>query len=187
MHPHTFTLALKKVCRGATPWTYVYVLLIPLVNWSFANVPSYPVMGGEWNPMTIITGLILVVRDLAQREIGHTIFLPLCIGIAISFLMAPPEIAAASALAFGISECIDWAIFTFTRRPLSARIMWSCAAAAPVDSFVFLVGADMAVPGLFTLPTLICSIASKLAGAYVVYLHLKRRERRAVRVSAPVF
>lgn len=161
----------------------MYVLLIPLVNWSFANVPSYPILGGEWNPMVIPTGLVLVVRDLAQREIGHTIFLPLCIGIIISFMMAPPEIAAASALAFATSELIDWAIFSFTDRPLSKRILWSCAAAAPVDSFIFLLGADMAIPGLFNWATLICSIASKMAGAYVVYLHLNRREKKIAAVT----
>jgi len=170
--------SLINILRGRTPWTYLYVLLIPLVNWSFAHVPSYPVYGGEWNPMVIVTGLILVVRDLAQREIGHTIFLPLCIGLAISFVMAPPEIAAASALAFGVSESIDWAIFTFTKRPLSRRILWSVSASAPVDSAVFLVVASMAVPGLFSWATLICSIASKLAGAWVVYVMLRRREGR---------
>lgn len=178
MHLHSFVLALKKIAGGRAPWTYVYVVLIPLVNWSFANVPSYPVWGGEWNPMVIVTGLILVVRDLAQREIGHTIFLPLTLGVTISFFMAPPEIALASAAAFAISETIDWFIFTVTKKPLSGRIMLSCSASAPVDSFVFLFGANMAVPGLFNWATLLCSVASKLGGAYCVYLHLKRRERR---------
>ncbi len=171
--------ALKKICLGGTPWVYVYVLLIPLVNWSFANVPTYEIPGGSWNPMVVVTGLVLVVRDFAQREVGHAILLPLLIGIAVSFVMAPAEIALASALAFGISECIDWTIYTFTKKPLSARVMWSALAAAPVDSTVFLLGANVAVPGLFSWPTLLCSIASKLAGAYVVYLILKRRERRA--------
>ena len=180
MHHLTFNESIKKICSGHSPWVYVYVLLIPLVNWSFANVPTYPLFSGEWNPMVIVTGLILVVRDLAQREVGHTIFLPLAIGIGISFLMAPPQIAAASALAFAVSETIDWAIFTYTKRPLSGRIMWSCAAAAPIDSAIFLIGADMAIPGLFSWITLIAAVISKLSGAYVVYLMLKHRERKAI-------
>lgn len=179
----TLKEAIKKICRGGTPFVYLYVLLIPLVNWSFANVPSYTIGSGEWNPMVIVTGLILVVRDFAQREIGHTILLPLCIGITISFLMAPPEIAAASAIAFAISESIDWAIFTFTKRPLSKRILWSCGASAPVDSLVFLVGANMAVPGLFSWITLAAAVISKLSGAYVVYLMLKHRERHAAQAN----
>lgn len=165
------------MASGRTPWVYLYVLLIPLVNWSFANVPNYPIGGGMWNPMTIPTGLVLVVRDFAQREVSHGIFLPLCVGIGISFVMAAPEIAIASALAFAVSECIDWAIYSFTRRPLSQRVLISTAVAAPVDSTVFLLGANMVVPGLFSWVTLVASVLSKLAGAYVVYLVLKRRER----------
>lgn len=128
--------------------------------------------------MAIVTGLILVVRDVAQREVGHAIFLPWVIGITVSFFMAPPEIALASAAAFAISEFIDWAIFTVTKRPLSQRILWSCTASAPIDSLVFLVGANVAIPGIFSWLTLATSIASKLSGTFVIYLLLKRRERK---------
>lgn len=176
----TFTHALKKICRGGTPWVYLYVVLIPLVNWSFANVPTYTLLGGSWNPMVIPTGLILVVRDFAQREVGHAIFLPLLIGIAVSFFMAPPEIAVASAIAFGVSECIDWAVFTFTKKPLSQRVLLSCAVAAPIDSAIFLTGADMAIPGLFSWVTLVGAVISKLAGAFIVYLVMRRHERRKI-------
>ena len=176
----TFPDLLRRVVTGHTPWVYVYVVLIPLVNWSFAHVPSVPTWdGGDWNPMAIVTGLVLVVRDLAQREVGHYIFLPLLIGLTVAFVMAPPEIALASACAFAVSETIDWAIFTITKRPLSGRILWSCGISAPVDSVVFLVGAEMAIPGIFTWSTLLCSVASKLMGTYVVYRMLKRREAKA--------
>lgn len=172
------------MCTGRSPWVYLYVLLIPLVNWSFANVPTYQVWTGTWNPMVIPTGLILVVRDFAQREVGHAILLPLCIGILISFMMAPPEIALASAIAFGISESIDWLIFTITKKPLSKRVIISCLASAPVDSTVFLLGANVAIPGLFSWVTLVGSVLSKLLGAYVVYLILRRRERSKNYVSS---
>lgn len=154
------------------------MLLIPLVNWSFAHVPTVAMAdGGQWSPMAIVTGLVLVARDFAQREIGNYIFIPLSIGIAISFVMAPPEIAMASALAFAVSELVDWAIYTFTDKPLSQRVMISSIAAAPVDSAVFLFGANLVVPGILTLSTLLTSIASKLFGAFLVYLVLKRREK----------
>ena len=179
---HSSTVIPKNKSLLTRRWVYVYVLLVPLVNWSFAHVPTVPMPdGGAWSPMAIVTGLILVVRDLAQREVGHYIALPLAIGIAISFLMAPPEIALASALAFAFSEGIDWAIFTFTKRPLSKRILWSCGIAAPIDSLIFLIGANMAIPGILTWLTALTSIASKLAGTYVVYLHLTRREKMGTR------
>jgi uncharacterized PurR-regulated membrane protein YhhQ (DUF165 family) len=171
--------SLKKICLGRSPFVYVYVLLIPLVNWSFANVPNYEVFGGTWNPMVIVTGLVLVVRDFAQREVGHAIFIPLCVGILVSFLMAPKQIAAASAVAFAASEMIDWCIYTVSKRPLSQRVMLSTTASAPVDSTVFLLGANMAVPGLFSWMTLLLSIFSKIVGGYVVYRILKRREALA--------
>lgn len=161
-------------------WVYVYVLLIPLVNWSFAHVPTVPMPdGGAWSPMAIITGLILVFRDFAQREVGHWIFLPLMIGIAISFAMAPPAIALASAAAFAVSELVDWLIFTVSKRPLSERVLISSAVSAPLDSAVFWLLASYSVPGVFTWSTILTAIASKLVGTYVVYRLLKRREQRA--------
>ncbi len=163
---------------GRAPVTYLYVLLIPFVNWSFAHVPTVAMPdGGAWSPMAIVTGLILVVRDFAQREVGHAIFLPFAVGIVISFVMAPPTIAFASAAAFTISELVDWAVYTFSKKPLSARVMLSSALSAPLDSAVFWALASLTVAGVFTWSTVLTAIASKLLGAFVVYLLLKRGGR----------
>lgn len=163
-------------------WTLVYVLLIPLVNWAFSWTPLYTLPdGGLWSPFSLVVGLILVFRDFAQREIGHYIFIPLLAGVGISYLMAPPEIATASGIAFLFSEAVDWGVYTFTKKPLSSRVMISSLAGAPVDSIIYLTGANMAFPGLFSWWTLVTMIASKLAGAYFVYVMLKRRER----ISSP--
>lgn len=165
-------------------WTLIYIALIPLVNWAFSWTPLYDLPdGGQWSPFSIVVGLVLVFRDFAQREIGHFIFLPLVIGVAISFTMAPPQIAAASAIAFLFSEAVDWAMFTFTKKPLSARVMISSIAGAPVDSIIYLTGANMAFPGLFSWWTLGTMIASKLIGAYVVYRMLKKREAATLRIN----
>ncbi len=140
-------------------------------------MPTVPLAdGGAWSPMAIVTGLILVVRDFAQREVGHTIFIPLIIGIAVSFIMAPPAIALASAAAFAISETVDWAVYSFTNKPLSKRVLISSAIGAPVDSAVFWLLASLTVTGVFTLSTVLTAIASKMLGAFIVYLLLKRRE-----------
>lgn len=161
------------------PWTLLYILLIPLVNWAFSWTPLVALPdGGMWSPFSMVVGLILVVRDFAQREVGHYIFVPLLIGVAISFAMAPPQIALASAAAFFVSEAVDWAMFTFTKKPLSTRVLLSSLAGAPVDSIIYLTGANMAFPGLFSWWTLGTMIVSKLAGAYVVYRMLKKREQK---------
>lgn len=165
--------------RGRTPWVYVYVALVPFVNWSFAHVPTVPMPdGGAWSPLAIVTGLILVVRDFAQREVGHAIFIPLMLGIAISFAMAPPAIALASAAAFAISETVDWAVYTLSKKPLSQRVMLSSLIGAPIDSAAFWLLASLSVPGVFTWSTVLTAIVSKWLGAYIVYLALRRRESR---------
>ena len=159
-------------------WALIYLLLIPFVNWAFSWTPLVALPdGGSWSPFSIAVGLVLVFRDLAQREVGHWIFIPLFIGTGLSFIMAKPEIATASAVAFFVSEFIDWLIFTITKKPLSKRILLSTFAAIPVDSIIFLAGADMAIPGMFSWWTLATMIASKLAGCYVVYRLVKHRER----------
>jgi hypothetical protein len=162
---------------GKIKWTLFYILLIPLVNWAFSWTPLFALPdGGKWSPFSIVVGLVLVFRDFAQREIGHYIFIPLLIGVGFSYLMAPPQIATASGIAFLTSEAVDWAIYSFTHKPLSSRVMLSSLAAAPIDSIIYLTGANMAFPGLFSWWTLATMIASKLLGAYVVYRALKRRE-----------
>ncbi len=162
------------------PASAIYVAIIPLVNWTFANVPTIKMPdGGEWAPFAVVTGLTLVVRDFAQREVGHKIFFFMALGLILSALTSPPEIVLASGLAFALSETVDWAIFTFTKRPLSKRILWSCAASAPLDTLVFLFGANMVIPGILAWSTALTSIASKLSGAFVVWLIIRRREQKA--------
>ncbi len=47
------------------------------------------------------------------------------VGLALSTLTAWPVIVVASGVAFLISETADWAVYTFSKRPLSQRIMIS--------------------------------------------------------------
>lgn len=172
--------AARKAFTGRAPWTYLYLFLIPFINWAYAAVPTIPLPDhGEWTPLAIVTGLVLVVRDFAQREIGHWIFIPLIIGLAISFKMAPAEIALASAVAFGISESVDWGLFTFLKLPLSKRVFISAAIGSPIDTTVFYMMAATAVPGIFNIWAIGASILSKLVGCVIVYLLMKNRERKA--------
>jgi queuosine precursor transporter len=164
---------LKKIATGRTPWSYLYLALIPFVNWSFSAVPTLPLpTGGDWNPVTIVTGLILVVRDFAQREVGHSI------GLILSVITSDPTIAFASACAFAISETIDWALFTFAKLPLSKRIFVSSAISGPVDAAAFLWIASASVPGIFNIWSILAAVVSRIMGCYVVYLLMRSRERK---------
>jgi hypothetical protein len=164
-------------------FTALYVGLMPVINWAFAGIPTIPLPdwlgGGDWHPFTIITGLVLVVRDFAQREIRHWIFAAMVAGLALSTLTSWVQIVVASGVAFMISETADWAVYTFTKRPLSQRIMISSLVGAPIDQVLFLALASLAVPGIFAWGSVITGIVSKLAGAYVVSQLVAARERRA--------
>ncbi|GAM96432.1 putative preQ0 transporter [alpha proteobacterium U9-1i] len=164
-------------------FTALYVGLMPVINWAFAGIPTIPlpgwIGGGDWHPFTIVTGLVLVVRDFAQREIRHWIFAAMVAGLALSTLTSWVQIVVASGVAFMISETADWAVYTFTKRPLSQRIMISSLVSAPVDQVLFLSLASLAVPGIFAWGSVITGIISKLAGAYVVSRLVAARERKA--------
>lgn len=165
-------------------WTALYVGLMPLINWAFAGIPTIPLPdwlgGGSWHPFTIVTGLVLVVRDFTQREIKHWVFAAMMAGLALSTLTSWIEIVVASGLAFLLSETADWAVYTFSKKPLSQRIMISSAVGAPLDQVAFLGLASLAVPGIFAWGSVITGIISKLAGAYVVSRIVAHRERNAL-------
>lgn len=163
-------------------WTALYVGLMPFINWSFGAVQTYPIPdslgGGMFQPLAIVTGLVLVVRDFAQRELRHWIWGAMIVGLALSTLTSWIQVVVASGLAFLISETVDWAVYTFSKRPLSQRIMMSSLASAPLDQIVFIGLASLVVPGIFAWGTIITGIASKLLGAWIVSRLVAMRERR---------
>ena len=163
-------------------WTALYVGLMPLINWSFAAVPTLAIPealgGGAFQPLAIVTGLVLVVRDFTQREIKHWVWGAMIIGLALSTLTSWITIVVASGAAFLISESVDWAVYTFSKRPLSQRIMISSLASAPLDQVVFIWLASFVVPDIFAWGTVLTGIASKLIGAWVVSQIVAAQERK---------
>jgi queuosine precursor transporter len=98
-----------------------YVAFIVLVNWLF--VPEQLVEGvTQWSTNTwmgtlylanVIVGIVFVLRDYAQREIGHKVLLAtLLAGIPVWYF-AGPGLAIASMVAFTLSELTDWAVYCY--------------------------------------------------------------------------
>ncbi|MCK4939266.1 MAG: preQ0 transporter, partial [Rhodospirillaceae bacterium] len=115
-------------------YTALYIALIVTVNYAFSVVPLVELPGGtQWPPVALLVGFVFVARDFAQREIGHRVLLAMIVGVVISYYMADPFVAVASAAAFMVSEVVDWAVYTFTKRPLSERVLFSSVAGAPID------------------------------------------------------
>jgi len=156
-------------------YTILYVVLIVAVNWAFTVVPLVQLPGGaSWPPVALLVGFVFVARDFAQREIGHRVLLAMLAGVVLSYFMADPFVAAASAAAFLVSELVDWAVYSFTRRPLSERVLYSSLLGAPVDSAMFLGGI-----GILTPLGVVAMTISKLLGAILVWWLIRRREQAA--------
>jgi len=173
-------------------WAFIYVALIPFLNWSFSVIPQAQIIapGGDYapgvalHPMTMVTGMVFVIRDFVQREMGHKVLILMAIAVAWSFFYSWPVIALASGIAFAVSELVDWMVYTFTKYRLSTRILISSALASPVDTTVFLYGADIAQqmqlgaePGNMLHPVnWIVFVIGKMVGAVIVSYVIRRRE-----------
>ena len=173
-------------------YTLVYILLIPFINWSFTWAPMVGFVEGQFatywageaipefanwlfNPVTIVTGLVLVVRDFAQREIGHEVLIAMAIALFLTYVTSGGALALASGAAFLISELVDWAMFTFTKYKLSTRVLLSSAIAAPIDTTAFLYGASFIRDAQFTVPNIVMSVGGKMFGAVLIWWLIKRR------------
>lgn len=115
-----------------------YIIAIVLVNLAFEHLPLLNIAGSPVSSADILVGGIYVFRDLAQREIKHYILIAMLIGAVLSYWLADHGVAIASLTAFIIGEAIDWSIYSFTRKPLSQRLLLSSAISIPFDSAVFL-------------------------------------------------
>lgn len=138
--------------KNATAWICAagYVASIPLANWLIGNVGTQyapdgphviPVGFGLEAPSGVLAvGLALVCRDRVQSAWGRWPSLALiAIGASLSFLVASPALAVASAVAFTLGELADFGVYTPLReRHLYAAVLASGAVGAAVDSVVFL-------------------------------------------------
>ena len=153
-------------------YALLYVCAVALVNCAFDVVPLLSLPGGErWSPVALIVGFIFVIRDYAQREIRHLVLPAMFLGGIVSWLTSTPAIALASVCAFLTGEFVDWAVYTFTDRPFSRRVLFSSALSTPLDSIVFL-----SMVGLFSVPSVLLMTVSKMLGAVAVFCLARRRE-----------
>jgi queuosine precursor transporter len=155
-----------------------YVAFIILVNWLF--IPENLIEGvTQWSTNTwmgtlylanVIVGFVFVLRDYAQREIGHKVLLLTALAGIPVYYFAGPGLAIASMVAFMLSEMTDWAVYTFTKRPLQSRIILSSLFAVPVDTLAFQHLAGYLTPAAF-----VTEVVSKAIGVAIVWYLLKLR------------
>jgi uncharacterized PurR-regulated membrane protein YhhQ (DUF165 family) len=113
-------------------WLAVYVVSMVGVNILFGWVP---VVG------SIVVGGIFLARDAAQDYSPRLTLGATFLGLGLSYAMASPGVALASALAFGVGEFSDFAACHFLRhRTLRERMIITQPISVFLDTTVFLLG-----------------------------------------------
>lgn len=128
-----------------------YLATIPAANWLIGHTGTeclpggpclVPVGFGLMAPSGVLMiGLALVLRDAVQERLGLAWSLAaIAAGVMLSALVAPPALVVASAVAFGLSELLDLAVYTPLRNRgrLIAAVLASGMLGAVVDSAAFL-------------------------------------------------
>lgn len=118
-----------------------YLGSIVAANWLTARYGFVPVgFGLLATAGTYMAGLAFVARDAVQDSSGRVItVLTLLVGAGLSWFASTPQLALASAAAFGLSELVDMAVYTPLRRRGYVRAaIASNLVGSVVDTFVFL-------------------------------------------------
>lgn len=143
-------------------WVAAYIWSVVLVNAMFVVLSPFHIGGAVLTWGTFIVGATFILRDFAQREVGHRVLWATLAGTAITALMSP-GLALASGVAFLASELADWAVFSRWHGSFRSRVVASSLVGAPLDSAVFL-----AMAGFLSWPSVAVMTASKLVALGVM-------------------
>ena len=148
-----------------------YIVAILALNIGFSYVPMIDLGFGLFSPMALLAGAVFVLRDFAQRQVGHFVLGGMAVGAILSYLLADPFVATASVLAFVLAETADWLLYTVTKKPFKDRVLISSLVSTPVDTLVFL----FVISGLTT-GTFVLMVLSKMVAALAVWAYYHRRK-----------
>lgn len=159
-----------------------FLVSILAANYATSNLGMVPVgFGLMATAGTYFAGLTFVLRDSLQDAAGKRWTLAaIAVGAVLSFLIADPFIALASAAAFGLAEAADLAVYTpLRKRGYIRAAIASNIVGAFVDTIVFL-----AVAGFPIISALPGQMVGKLVitAAVVVAVAATRTARKPVAV-----
>ena len=155
-----------------------YLLMVVFVNLGFSYLPVLSTPLGPVPAMAFFVGCVFVLRDYAQRAAGHHVLWAIAVACAISWLLGDPIVVYASVTSFAVSELLDYAIFTITKKPFHQRVVISSLIAVPVDSFIFL-----HMIGFASWGSIIAMSLSKFAASAVLYVIYEGRKRNGLTVA----
>ncbi|MEV2255717.1 VUT family protein [Streptomyces sp. NPDC050147] len=157
-----------------------YIATIPAANMAVTHIGALPVGFGYDAPAGVyMVGLALVLRDLAREAAGRkAILAAIALGTVLSYFLADPALAFASAAAFAVAETMDFAVYEPLRtRGLLIAMLASNAVGLLADSLIFL---KMAFGSFDYLPGQILGKAWMTLGAVAVLALLRRRKTAEV-------
>ncbi|MGC5236867.1 VUT family protein [Streptomyces albogriseolus] len=121
----------RALSASAAAAAYVlYIATIPAANLLITHVGAVGVGFGLTAPAAVFTaGLALVLRDLVHEVAGRSaVLVAIAAGTLLSYLMADPGLAVASAVAFAVAELVDMAVYTPVRKHgLRKALLLACA------------------------------------------------------------
>lgn len=125
----------------------LFLSVVVFANWIISHVGMLPIgFGLQAASGTLFAGFAIAFRDIIQDTLGRfAILILIAAGTLLSFAMSAPEVALASAAAFGFGELMNFAVYTplRTRSTLGDK-RWALAvassnvAASLIDSVLFI-------------------------------------------------
>lgn len=147
-----------------------YLAGVILVNLGFAYLPIFDTPLGPLPAMSFFVGFIFVIRDFAQRYIGHKVIYLMIVAVIAVWALADAQLALASTAAFFLSELADWLVYTITKKPFHQRVLISSLASVPVDTVVFL-----GIIGYLSVGSFVIMNISKFLAAGIIWYIWKKR------------
>ncbi|MDW4918510.1 VUT family protein [Streptomyces californicus] len=153
-----------------------YIATIPAANLAVTHIGALPVGFGNTAPAGVyMAGLALVLRDLAREAAGrNAILVAITAGTVLSYFLADPSLAIASAAAFAVAETLDFLVYEpLRRRGLLIAMLASNAIGLIADSLLFL---KLAFDSYAYLPGQILGKTWMTLAAVAVLALLRRRK-----------
>lgn len=130
-------------------WNFalLYMLSIILGNFFVSYFGIVNMFGLTFPAGALWIGITFSMRDFVQKEWGDgkvwyfmiaSTIMTTILGVGLSQLPIPPwKVALASAVAFIVSESIDWLVYWMTKLDITWRIIISNLFSTPIDSMLF--------------------------------------------------
>lgn len=173
-------------------WTFAfcYMASIVLGNFFVSYFGIVTLLGLTFPAGALWIGITFSMRDFVQREWGDgkvwyfmiaSTLITTVLGVVLSHLpISPWKVALASAVAFLVSEAVDWFVYWITKLDITWRIIISNLFSTPIDSILF-VGIAFGSFSFLQPPVYGQAIVKYLSGLLVLPILIYFRSKSKIR------